>query len=47
MREYGDRIREVEQASFTQLFFATTGGMGKEAMVFFIDAWPAYCLTAI
>jgi len=27
-------IREVEQASFTPLVFATTGGMGKEAMVF-------------
>ena len=33
-REYGDRIREVEQASFTPLVFATTGGMGKEAIVF-------------
>jgi len=31
----GDRIREVEQASFTPLVFATTGGMGKEAMVFY------------
>ena len=25
-REYGDRVREVEQASFTPLMFATTGG---------------------
>jgi len=28
-QEYGDRIREVEQASFTPLVFATTGGHGK------------------
>jgi len=34
-REYGDHIREVEQASFTPLVFATTGGMRKEAMVFY------------
>ena len=34
-REYGDRIREVEQASFTPLVFTTTGGMGKEAVVFY------------
>ena len=26
-REYGDRVREVELASFTPLVFATTGGM--------------------
>ena len=34
-QEYGDRIREVEQASFTPLVFTTTGGMGKEAVVFY------------
>ena len=34
-REYGDRVREVEKASFTPLVFATTGGMGKEATVFY------------
>ena len=34
-REYGDRIREVEQASFTPLVFTTTGGMVKEAVVFY------------
>ena len=34
-REYGDRIREVEKVSFTPLVFATTGGMGKEATVFY------------
>ena len=34
-REYGDRVREVEQASFTPLVFATTGGMGREAIVFY------------
>ena len=34
-REYGDRVREVEQASFTPFVFATTGGMGREAIVFY------------
>ena len=34
-REYGDRIREVEMASFTPLVFATTGGMGREATAFY------------
>jgi len=34
-REYGDRVREVELASFTPLVFATTGGMGKEAVTFY------------
>ena len=34
-REYGDRVREVEHASFTPLVFATTGGMGKEATIFY------------
>ena len=34
-REYGDRVREVEFASFTPLVFATTGGMGKEAITFY------------
>ena len=33
-REYGDRVREIEQASFTPLVFATTGGMGREASIF-------------
>ena len=33
-REYGDRVREVELASFTPLVFSTTGGMGKEAVTF-------------
>ena len=32
-REYGDRVREVEQASFTPLVFSTTGVMGREAIV--------------
>jgi hypothetical protein len=30
-REYQDRILNVEQASFTPLVFASTGGMGQEA----------------
>jgi len=34
-REYGDRIHEVELASFTPLVFATTGGMGREAVTFY------------
>ena len=29
-RKYGDRIVNVERASFTPLVFTTTGGMGKE-----------------
>ena len=35
MREYGDRVREVELASFTPLVFSTTGGMGREGSVFY------------
>ena len=34
-REYGDCVREVEKASFTPLVFETTGGMGREATVFY------------
>ena len=34
-REYGDRVREVELASFTPLVFSTTGGMGREVTVFY------------
>jgi len=34
-REYGERVREIELASFTPLVFGTTGGMGKEALVFY------------
>jgi len=34
-REYGDCIREVELASFTPLVFSTTGGMGRERLVFY------------
>ena len=34
-REYGDRIIEVENGSFTPLVFATTGGMGREATLFY------------
>ena len=34
-REYGDRVREVELASFTPLVFSTTGGMGREGTVFY------------
>ena len=34
-REYGDRVQEVELASFTPLVFSTTGGMGREGTVFY------------
>ena len=34
-REYSDRVREVELASFTPLVFSTTGGMGREGNVFY------------
>ena len=34
-REYGDRVWEVELASFTPLVFSTTGGMGREGNVFY------------
>ena len=34
-REYDDRVREVEKASFIPSVFATPGGMGKEATVFY------------
>jgi len=34
-REYGDRICEVESASFTPLVFSTTGGMGRETLTFY------------
>ena len=33
-REYGDRIRHVERASFTPLVFLTTGGMAPECARF-------------
>ena len=34
-REYGDCVREAEHASFTPLVFATNGGMGKKATIFY------------
>ena len=34
-REYGDRVREAELASFTPLVFSPTGGMGREGTVFY------------
>ena len=34
-REYGERVREVEQASFTPLVFSTTGGIGRKALTFY------------
>ena len=34
-RHYDQRIREVEHASFTPLVFSATGGMAKEATVFY------------
>ncbi|CAB4039183.1 Hypothetical predicted protein [Paramuricea clavata] len=32
-REYGERVREVENSSFTQLVFSTTGGTSRETTV--------------
>ena len=32
---YEQRINEIELASFTPLFFSTTGGMGNSAAVFY------------
>ena len=34
-RGYGERVREVEQASFTPLVFSTIGGKGGEALTFY------------
>ena len=34
-REYGERVREIENATFTLLVFAATGGMGEEASIFY------------
>ena len=45
-REYGDRVQEIEQASFTPLVFATTGGMGREVSVFIADLLTC-CPTGI
>ena len=33
-REYGDRVREIEHASFTPLVFTTNGAMGEETSRF-------------
>ena len=34
-RSYGERVREVEKASFTPLVFSSMGGMARECTVFF------------
>ena len=34
-RQYDERVREVERGSFTPLVFSTSGGMGRQATVFF------------
>ena len=34
-REYGDRIREVENSSLTPMGFATTGGLSRETTIFY------------
>ena len=39
-REYGDRDREIEYASFTPLVFATIGGMGREAIADLLTYCP-------
>ena len=33
-RAYGERVREVEESSFTPLVLSSTGGMGREANTF-------------
>ena len=35
IREYGDRILEVEQGSFTPLVFTTSGGLAPRALTFY------------
>ena len=34
-REYGHRVRDIEHGVFTPLVFTSTGGMGREATVFY------------
>jgi hypothetical protein len=34
-RSYEQRVREIEQASFTPIVLATTGGMAKQATIFY------------
>ena len=34
-REYGKRVREIENATFTPLVFAATGGVAEEASIFY------------
>ena len=43
---YGDRVREVELASFTPFVFLTTGGMGREGTVFYRWLANLYCQKA-
>jgi len=35
MREYGERVREVEQGTFTPLVFTTSGGIAPRAVTFY------------
>ena len=37
-RKYNSRVLNVEKAAFTPLVFSTTGGMGKEAVLFYKKA---------
>ena len=34
-RAYGQRIRQIEQGVFTPLVFSSTGGIGREATIFY------------
>ena len=34
-RKYDERVREVEQGTFTPLVFTTSGGMGPQAITFY------------
>ena len=41
-RAYGQRVREVEHASFTPIVLAATGGLAHEATIF-ISVWLLCC----
>ena len=46
-RAYEQRIREVEHASFTPLIVSASGGLGKEATMFYkrLASWPRKEIT--
>ena len=46
-RQYDERVREVERGSFAPLVFATSGGMGKQATVFFKQSFAHVSFSTI